>query len=102
MTEAKIGKLSLDNQHQEKATLHCYCPQSCVLTIDLLDSLGRTFIHQQFSLQKGDNDVPLNIGHLPPGEYNAWASIGTQTAIRPLSVKPRKKLQGLLERWFLW
>ena len=102
MTEAKIGKLSLDHQHQEKATLHCYCPQACILTIDLLDSLGRPFLHQQYPLQKGDNEVSFNVDRLPAGDYNAWASIGNQTAIRPLAIQPRKNLQGLLQRWFLW
>ncbi len=102
MTEAKIGRLSLDNQHQEKATLYCYCPQSCTLTIDLLDRLGRSFLHQQIPLKKGDNEVSFKIHHLPAGEYNAWASIGSQTAIRPLTVAPRKKFQGLLQRWLLW
>ena len=102
MTEAEIGKLSLDQQHQEKATLHCYCPQAGVLTIDLLDSLGRSFLHQQYPLQKGDNEVSFNISRLPAGDYNTWVSIGSQTAIRPLAIQPRKNLQGLLQRWFLW
>ena len=102
MTKAKIGKLSLDNQQQEKATLHCYCPQACTLTVDLLDNLGRSFLHKQYPLQKGDNEVSFNISRLPAGEYNACASIGSQTAIRPMAIQPRKNLQRLLQRWFLW
>lgn len=102
MTEAKIGKLSLDNQHQEEATLQCYCPQSCILTIDLLDSRGRSFLHKQFPLKQGDNEVSFDISYLPAGEYNAWASIGGQTAIRPMTVNPRRNLQGLLQRLWLW
>ena len=102
MTEAKIGKLSLDNQQQEKATLQCYCPQACVLTIDLLDNLGRPFLHEQFPLEKGENKVSFSIGGLPAGEYNAWANIGSQTAIRSLAIQPKKKPAGLLQRWFLW
>ncbi len=101
MTEATIGKLFLDDQHQEKATLHCYCPQACVLTLDLLDSLGRSYLHQQFSLQKGDNEVSFSIARLPAGNYNAWASIGSQTAIRPMAIQPRRNSSSILPRWLL-
>lgn len=81
--------------------MRCHCPQACVLTIDLLDSLGRSFLHKQFPLQQGDNEVSFSIARLPAGEYNAWASIGNQTAIRSMAIQPRKNLSGLLQRWFL-
>ncbi|MCB0553713.1 MAG: hypothetical protein KDD02_09200 [Phaeodactylibacter sp.] len=99
MTEAKIGKLLVSKQQQDKATLHCYSPGSSMLTIDLLDSLGRPFKHEKFHLSEGENEICLSLSRLPSGDYNAWISIGDKTAIRSLHIQNRKTAGNFLMRW---
>lgn len=98
MTEAKIGKLLISKQHQEKATLHCYSPQPSMLTIDVLDELGRPYKHEKYQLTAGEHEVSLSIGNLPSGDYNAWVSLGSKTAIRNLHIQARKKAGNFLLR----
>ncbi|MCB0569603.1 MAG: hypothetical protein KDC66_07565 [Phaeodactylibacter sp.] len=99
MSEATIGKLLISKQHQEKATLNCYSPQPSMLTIDVLDKLGRPFKHEKFQLPAGENEVCLSLGNIPSGDYNAWISLGEKTTIRGLHIQSRKGSGNFLQRW---
>ncbi|MCG8330075.1 MAG: hypothetical protein MI974_20425 [Chitinophagales bacterium] len=92
LKETKIGNLQLVDKKQNIVTLSCYVPWEGTLVIDLLDDLGRSYLHKSFSLIAGQHTLNIQLPKMPAGNYNAWISIGEKTVIEKLTIdKPRPK-----------
>lgn len=98
--ETKIGNLSiLTEAPAAKAILHCFCAEAALLSIDLLDEKGRSYLHQKAQLPPGPHKESLNISRLKPGRYNAWISLGQTSAIRQLHIPEPTGLSSRLKKF---
>lgn len=95
--ETKIG--ALRQEQGGIAQLHCFCAEVVSLSVELLDERGRAHLSMKQALSVGIQKVSIKIGHLPPGEYNAWINLGEVSAIRPLSIGGKASLGGRFKEW---
>jgi hypothetical protein len=98
--EAEIGTLQLSTE-EKKATLHCFATSPCILTLDVLNQEGKLYLQHKERLQKGSNAVNIEIHRLKPGKYNAWATMGEVTAIRPITIPPDTSMSGKIHDWIM-
>lgn len=95
--ETKIG--ALRQEQRGVAQLHCFCAEAVSLSVELLDERGRAHLSVKKALSAGIQKVSIKLGHLPPGEYNAWINLGEVSGIRPLSIDGGVSLGGRFKEW---
>jgi hypothetical protein len=87
LNELKIGEFELVKQPNRQAKLRCFLPWEGTFSIDLLDSRGRSYLHESTRLNPGQHELVFDLPKLPAGEYNAWINMGDQTVIRKMNIK---------------
>jgi hypothetical protein len=90
LKETKFGDFIISKSDPRQATLHCVMPSSGTLTLDLLDNLGRSYLHTSLAVKPGAQTLTFSIPSLSAGDYNAWISFGDKTAIKHITIKKPK------------
>lgn len=98
LKDVKIGELLLLDDQKHTAFLSCYMPWEGTLSLDLLDNLGRSYLHKRIPLKAGKQELSINLPKLPAGNYNAWINFGDKTVIRKLVVKRKRPVRQFLAR----
>jgi len=98
LKETKIGEFLLQNDQNSTVQLPCYLPWDGTLSLDLLDSLGRSYLHKKLSLKAGQQELSISLPKLPVGHYNAWINFGDKTVIRRLTIQRNKPGRNFISR----
>jgi hypothetical protein len=75
------------NPAKEQATIRISADVASPAAIDLIDNTGRKVYHQSFQVQKGSNQLPLNLPRLSPGVYYLRMSTGQTISARSILIQ---------------
>lgn len=98
--ETKIGNLQVFEAQQTVAYIHCFCAEPGQLNVDILNEQGKTYRTHKTTLESGPHKVAIRLGDLPPGQYNAWISLGEISGIRNFTITPARSFKDRIKKWF--
>ena len=98
--ETKIGNLQVVETQSIVAHLHCYCAENAQLNVDILNEQGKTYRTHKSLLQSGPQKATIKMGQIPPGQYNAWITLGEVSAIRNFTITPKDTWKNKIQKWF--
>jgi hypothetical protein len=97
--ETKIGYLQVVEAPSAIAYLHCFCAEGTPLNVDILNEQGKTYRTHKTTLEPGPHKAPIRLGNLPPGQYNAWITLGQVSGIRSFTITKGGSFKDRIKTW---